>query len=248
HACGPRHLAAERARTPSGRPVPSRGFLPSRSRPSPRPCTAGASAPDAGTGAAPDRRRIGYGTGPCRHVRRRLRHRKAHRRALKPTGTGYSGPPGASPEECHGAPAHPPPSGRGGDRPRRPHRPPHGVADVTGDTYARRSARVLVLDSLGRVLLLRHANGEWFTPGGGVDDGEDLRQAAVRELREEIGLEVDVADLGLLVAVTSGYASLGWVEGVLRDDYFLHRVDAHTVDTSGLAPHERYTAHRWWTA
>ncbi|HEY8453457.1 MAG: hypothetical protein FWJ70_10000 [Micromonosporaceae bacterium] len=70
----------------------------------------------------------------------------------------------------------------------------------------------------------------------------------MRELREEIGLTVNVDDLGPLVAVTSGYASLRWVEGVLRDDYFLHRVDAHTVDTSGLAPHERYSAHRWWTA
>ncbi len=128
------------------------------------------------------------------------------------------------------------------------HTAPDGVAGVTGPTYARRSARVLLLERRGRVLLLRYENGEWFTPGGGVDEGEDPRQAAVRELREEIGLKVDPADLGPLVAVTSGYAALGWVEGVLRDDYFLHRVDAHTVDTSGLAPHERYTAHRWWTA
>jgi 8-oxo-dGTP pyrophosphatase MutT (NUDIX family) len=43
---------------------------------------------------------------------------------------------------------------------------------VTEPTYARRSARVLVLDGLGRALLLRHENGEWFTPGGGVEVGE----------------------------------------------------------------------------
>ena len=47
-------------------------------------------------------------------------------------------------------------------------------------------ARVLVIDSQNRVLLVRptYVNG-WTLPGGGVDHGETLRQAAIRELREE---------------------------------------------------------------
>lgn len=120
--------------------------------------------------------------------------------------------------------------------------------DVTGGAYARRTARVLLLDGTGRVLLLGYETGDWFTPGGGLEDGEEPRHAAVRELHEEVGLDIGLDELGPLVAVTSGYASLGWVEGLLRDDYFLHRVPSHRVDTRGLGPHERYTAHRWWTA
>ena len=47
-------------------------------------------------------------------------------------------------------------------------------------------ARVVVIDGNARVLLVRptYING-WTLPGGGVDKGETLRQAAIRELKEE---------------------------------------------------------------
>lgn len=49
--------------------------------------------------------------------------------------------------------------------------------------------RVLVLDEAGRVLLVKHTYLEgWWLPGGGVDAGETLEAAAVRELREETGM------------------------------------------------------------
>ena len=61
----------------------------------------------------------------------------------------------------------------------------------------RLSARLLILNDAGRLLLFRfvHKRGPlagqdfWATPGGGVDEGESLEQAAVRELEEETGLQ-----------------------------------------------------------
>jgi 8-oxo-dGTP pyrophosphatase MutT (NUDIX family) len=52
-----------------------------------------------------------------------------------------------------------------------------------------------VIDAADRRLLVRSAlapgqpgsSHAWFTPGGGVEDGEDLARAAARELQEETG-------------------------------------------------------------
>ncbi len=115
---------------------------------------------------------------------------------------------------------------------------------------------MLLIDGTDRVLLFRSyvqpdepdLGDFWLTPGGGVNDGETLNEAAARELHEETGLVVLPEALGPVVAETSGHADFDWATGIFQDSFFLHRVDRHDVDTSGFEALERsqIVAHRWW--
>jgi len=67
-----------------------------------------------------------------------------------------------------------------------------------------------IIIEAGRVVLMKRGHpplaGEWSIPGGVLEVGETLRDAAVREAREETGLTVEPGDL------------LGVFDRVLLDD------------------------------
>jgi 8-oxo-dGTP pyrophosphatase MutT (NUDIX family) len=120
----------------------------------------------------------------------------------------------------------------------------------------RRAARVLLIDATDRVLLLHGSDPArpglrwWFTPGGGLDEGETPGQGAARELLEETGLRVEAADLGEPVHHETAEFSYDNRQYRQKQAFFLHRVDEWQVDTAGLDAEEQrtITGHRWWSA
>ena len=53
----------------------------------------------------------------------------------------------------------------------------------------------VVFDEQGRVLLIKHANGYWTPPGGGIEPDEVPTDTLVREVWEETGLLVEPLSL-----------------------------------------------------
>lgn len=119
----------------------------------------------------------------------------------------------------------------------------------------REAARVVLFDEDGRLLLARGHDRDqperswWFTIGGGIMAGEDPRQAAVRELFEETGIEVRAEDLEGPVAYRS--AEFDFLAVTARQDewFFLARTRAvpELVD-DGWTDLERdvIDEQRWW--
>ena len=58
------------------------------------------------------------------------------------------------------------------------------------------SVNVVVVNDAGEILMIRRSdNGNWAVPGGAIDLGESLTQAAARETREETGIECQITGI-----------------------------------------------------
>ena len=54
------------------------------------------------------------------------------------------------------------------------------------------SAAAIVLNNKNEILLIKGPRRGWEMPGGQVEEGESVREAAIRETKEESGIDVEV--------------------------------------------------------
>lgn len=96
-----------------------------------------------------------------------------------------------------------------------------------------------LIDTDGRVLIAQRPEGKalaglWEFPGGKIEPGERPEQALIRELREELGIEVSAACLAPFVFTSHAYDSFH----LLMPLYLLRR-------WSGTVQRREHAALKW---
>ena len=82
------------------------------------------------------------------------------------------------------------------------------------------STTAIVSDGHGRIALIKRKDNElWALPGGGMELGESIEQGAVREVREETGLDVEVD--GLVGVYTNPQHVMAYDDGEVRQQFSL---------------------------
>jgi len=80
------------------------------------------------------------------------------------------------------------------------------------------SVTAIVTDEPGRILMVHKTDNDlWALPGGGMDLGESIADAVVREVKEETG--IDVAVTGLVGMYTNPKHIMAYDDGEVRQQF-----------------------------
>ncbi len=106
------------------------------------------------------------------------------------------------------------------------------------------SVTAVAVNDAGDVLLIHKTdNGLWALPGGGVDVGESVAHAAVRETKEETGVDVEVT--GLVGLYTDPGHVMAYDDGEVRQQFsicFTARIVGGELRTSSESKEVAFVA------
>lgn len=75
-----------------------------------------------------------------------------------------------------------------------------------------------IQDAEGRILMIRRTDNDLYSiPGGQVEPGETLTQAAVREVKEETGIDIEVT--GLIGIYSNPNHVIAYDDGEVRQEF-----------------------------
>lgn len=95
----------------------------------------------------------------------------------------------------------------------------HDDPDAPQATSIVPAVSVVVSNDAGEILLIRRTdNGTWALPGGAMDIGESLAQAAIRETKEETGIDCEITGLSGIYT-DPGHLILYTSNGEVRQEF-----------------------------
>jgi ADP-ribose pyrophosphatase YjhB (NUDIX family) len=100
----------------------------------------------------------------------------------------------------------------------------------------------VVKDEHNRLLLIERVdNGLWALPGGAQDIGESVTQAAIREVLEETGIEIEV--IGLSGIYSDPRHVIAYDDGEVRQEF---SISFHARPTGGMLRHSSESRNVCW--
>lgn len=118
----------------------------------------------------------------------------------------------------------------------------------------RNSIKIILLNSKDEVLLLgtddksitnkdKSYNGKfWQMIGGKIEDGEDVKSAATRELFEETGLIPDNVEFGNIVWKGDLTLIMSGIQTLIKQQFIVAKTKATKVTLNNLTPEEKPVA------
>ena len=104
------------------------------------------------------------------------------------------------------------------------------------------AAAVAIVNSQREILLLhRTDNGRWTMPGGTLEFGESLTECAMRELKEECGLKVEIKDI--IGTYTDPNILIEYSDGEVRQEFTI--VYSGETHDSNIELDEESNAYKW---
>lgn len=105
------------------------------------------------------------------------------------------------------------------------------------------SVNVVVGNDAGEILLIRRSdNDNWALPGGAIDLGESVAQAAIRETKEETGIDCEITGL-VGIYTDPGHIILYTSNGEARREFSIVLTARPTAGTP--TPSDESTEVRW---
>lgn len=104
------------------------------------------------------------------------------------------------------------------------------------------AAAVAVIDDSKVLMIKRRDNGMWSLPGGTQEFGESLHDCAIRELKEETGISVDI--YGVVGTYTDPNVKIEYSDGEVRQEFTIVYI-ARLENENNIRLDSESTEYRW---